>query len=143
TSGFQPGDLVILAARPSMGKAQPLDAPVLTPAGYVPMGELRAGSVLIGADGRPHRVVAVFPQGTKQVFRVRFTDGATVECCDEHLWLTTTRTESSAPGSRGSVKRLSDIRETLHVAGEANRLNHRIPVVAPIEFAPPGRPLLL
>src|SRR5204863_8985680 len=48
TSGFQRGDLVILAARPSMGKAQPLDAPVLTPDGFVPMGELRQGALVIG-----------------------------------------------------------------------------------------------
>src|SRR5438445_9170015 len=139
TSGFQPGDLVILAARPSMGKAQPLDAPVLTPTGYVPMGELGAGSLVVGGDGKAHRVLAIFPQGTKPVFRVRFTDGATVECCDEHLWFTTTPAESRRPGSRGSVKQLSGIRESLHVAGEPDRLNHRIPVVAPIEFAPHDR----
>ena len=35
---------MVLAARPSMGKAQPLDAPVLTPSGFVPMGSLKAGA---------------------------------------------------------------------------------------------------
>jgi replicative DNA helicase len=129
TSGFQRGDLVILAARPSMGKAQPLDAPVLTPAGFVAMGELRPGSVVVGADGKAHRVTGVFPQGVKQVFRVTLSDGATVECCDEHLWLT-----ADANGV-GSVKPLSAIQRSLR-QGQAP--NHRIPTVAPVEFAAPN-----
>jgi replicative DNA helicase len=129
TSGFQPGDLVILAARPSMGKAQPLDAPVLTPAGYVPMGRIVPGSEVLGADGRPHRVLAVFPQGEKEVFRVRFSDGAVAECCDEHLW------HVSGPSGEESVMPLAAIRRTLGARRSDGTPMYRVPTVAPVEFA--------
>jgi replicative DNA helicase len=86
TAGLQPGDLIILAARPSMGKAQPLDAQVRTRAGWKPMGELEIGDALASVDGRPSIVTGIFPQGEKQVWRVRLSDGRSAECCDEHLW---------------------------------------------------------
>ena len=133
TSGFQPGDLVILAARPSMGKAQPLDAPVLTPSGFIPMRDIRVGSAVIGADGKAHEVLGVFPQGKKPVFRVGFSDGASVECCDEHLWFTTTRAENLR--GAGSVKPLSCIRASLRVSDMMTGPNHEVPLVAPVEFA--------
>jgi replicative DNA helicase len=81
----------------------------------------------------------VFPQGEKPVFRVRLDDGATAECCDEHLWYTT----AGAEAGKGSVKPLAEIRRTLHVASEPGRLNHRVPTVAPVELAPRGDPLFL
>ncbi|MFL6247336.1 MAG: replicative DNA helicase [Thermoanaerobaculia bacterium] len=86
TSGFQPGDLIILAARPSMGKAQPLDAKVLTRTGWVEMGSLSVGDEIASVDGAQSRVVGVFPQGERQVYRVELSDGRSTECCPEHLW---------------------------------------------------------
>ena len=84
--GMQRGNLVVIGARPSMGKAQPLSAKVLTAAGWVKMGDLTVGDSLASIDGQQSIVTGVFPQGQKQTFRVTFSDGRTTECCDEHLW---------------------------------------------------------
>jgi replicative DNA helicase len=86
TAGLQPSDLIVLAARPSMGKAQPLDARVKTVTGWKTMGELRLGDELASVDGRRSRVSGLFPQGEKQIYRITFADGRSTECCDEHLW---------------------------------------------------------
>jgi replicative DNA helicase len=86
TSGLQRQDLIIIAARPSMGKAQPLDAKVLTEKGWKTMGELEVGDDLASTDGRPSTVIGVFPQGVKQIYRVTFSDGRAAEACGEHLW---------------------------------------------------------
>lgn len=84
--GLARGNLVVIGARPAMGKAQPLTAKVMTSEGWVAMGELRVGDSLASIDGLPSIVTGVFPQGEKKTFRVTFTDGRTTACCDEHLW---------------------------------------------------------
>jgi replicative DNA helicase len=86
TSGLQRQDLVIIAARPSMGKAQPLDAKVLTERGWKTMGEVRPGDDLASIDGRPSTVIGIYPQGVKQIYKVSFSDGRATEACGEHLW---------------------------------------------------------
>src|SRR5690349_7006843 len=43
TTGLQAGDLIIVAGRPSMGKAQALDAKIKTPTGWTEMGALNVG----------------------------------------------------------------------------------------------------
>lgn len=115
-----------------IGKAQPLDAQVLTPEGFVAMGELKVGDRVIGVDGKPRNILAIFPQGKKEVFRVHFRDGSQTECCDEHLWFTQTRGERERH-QPGAVRTLNTIRRTLRYG---THFNHAVPRVAPVEFAP-------
>ena len=68
------------------GKAQPLDARVLTPHGWVHMGDIRQGDVVSTPDGKSAKVIEVFPQGMKAIFRVTLSSGRSTRCCAEHLW---------------------------------------------------------
>ncbi|UGQ14142.1 DEAD/DEAH box helicase [Yinghuangia sp. ASG 101] len=79
----------LLQGEVGSGKAQPLDALVLTPRGYVPMGEMAVGTEVVTPSGEVALVDGVFPQGVRDVWRMRLLDGTNVECDDEHLWRVT------------------------------------------------------
>lgn len=85
--GFdQREELVLLLARTNSGKAQPLTSHVLTPKGWKQMGELQLGDVVVGKNNDNGHVIKIFPQGVKDYYKVYFSDGSVVECCDDHLW---------------------------------------------------------
>src|SRR5438045_5400668 len=58
TNGLQAGQMVVIAARPGVGKALALDTPIATPTGWTTMGGVAVGEQVIGADGPPTTVVA-------------------------------------------------------------------------------------
>ena len=78
--------LTTLIAGTGVGKAVTLDTPILTSNGFVPMRDIKVGSKVFDEKGRECNVLAVFPQGKKQVYRVHFEDGTYVDCCKDHLW---------------------------------------------------------
>lgn len=99
-NGMQNGEMIIVAARPSMGKAQPLDAKVLTRGGFRAMGEIAVGDEMASVDGEASVVTGVYPQGQRQVYRVTFADGRSTECCAEHLWKVSYRGWEGGGGAR-------------------------------------------
>ena len=50
------------------------------------IGTLHIGDSVFGADGKPTKVVGVFPQGEQPKFKMSFTDGTSIICSDEHIW---------------------------------------------------------
>jgi len=86
SGGIHAQQLCIIGARPSVGKAQPLDSNILTLDGWKKMGEIEIGDKLASIDGKDSEVIGIFPQGEKEIFKVTFQDGRQVECCKEHLW---------------------------------------------------------
>lgn len=85
----------MIEASTSAGKAQPLTAKVLTPSGWKLMGDVKIGDQVQTPSGRIANVVGIFPQGTKPINKITFTDGATTEACDDHLWLVNLPTTKS------------------------------------------------
>ncbi|MBA3490165.1 MAG: replicative DNA helicase, partial [Longispora sp.] len=90
--GLHPGQLVIVAGRPGLGKALALDTPLPTPDGWTTMGEVQVGAQLIGDDGLPTTVVAATEvMEGRPCYEVEFSDGTVIVADAEHEWRTTTR----------------------------------------------------
>ena len=114
---YQQEGVDFLRARPraylgdemGLGKCQGVDTPVLTPTGWVRIGDIRVGDYVISVDGTPTEVTGVFPQGVRPMYRVTFSDGASTTCDLEHLWEVTTATREH----RGSNPLVKTTRELL------------------------------
>ena len=82
---FDPHRYSLIEASTKAGKAQPLNALIYTPTGPKRMGEIHVGDNVLTPSGSA-RVVGVYPQGTREVWRVTFSDGTVVEADADHLW---------------------------------------------------------
>jgi len=120
------------------GRAQPFDSQVLTPDGFRPIGSLRVGDLVVGANGLPTPVLGVYPQGRKEVFRVQTQDGASTLCCAEHLWAVTT----AADRRRGRPARVLETRQMRGRLRAAHAHRFELPLVSqPVELQPQTIPM--
>ncbi len=89
TNGLHPGQMIIVAARPGVGKALALDTPLPTPAGWTTMGDVAVGDVLLDADGLSTRVVAATEVLLgRPCYEIEFSDGTVVVADAMHQWPT-------------------------------------------------------
>src|SRR6266478_4808909 len=80
-------DVLLYGGAAGGGKGQALDASVLTPFGYRPMGSLEIGSKVCVPDGSISSVIGIYPLGKRELFTVSFHDGTQCEVTEDHIWL--------------------------------------------------------
>lgn len=146
----------ILGDDMGLGKLIADDQPVLTPNGWVNHGSLKVGDYVIGKNGKPTKVLAVYPNPMKDYYNITFTDGTTVEACDEHLWAVQTPTHKHRDNNYKilTIKDMLDKNGTITFNGvSGNNKNKKyntstyykmkngdckwyIPMVEPVHFEP-------
>lgn len=138
-----------IADEMGLGKLQAVSSLVLTPTGWVKMGDIKPGMFVTGQNGRPTEVTNVYPQGIKPLYRVTFNDGSSTLAGEEHLWTVRTPTVTKVDGEWFTVTTGQIIRkETLTRQNKNGRTYHmslaislangnrrlQIPLVEPVHY---------
>ena len=74
------------AMAPGTGKALANGEPVLTPTGWKAIESLVIGDEVINSEGKISLVTGVFPQGFRELYRIKFSDGTHSDCDGDHIW---------------------------------------------------------
>jgi replicative DNA helicase len=155
TNGLHPGQMVVIAARPAIGKALALDTPLPTPTGWTTMGDIAVGEQLIGADGRLVTVVAATEvMSGRPCYEVEFSDGEVIVADAQHQWLTWSRSarrydaqlrgrqRNYAQPHPPQVVTTQEIARTLRCQQSGDqRLNHAVALPGPLELPEADLPI--
>lgn len=142
TNGLHPGQLIIIAARPAIGKALALDTPLPTPVGWTTMGAVEVGDLVFGDDGRPVPVTGVTTTWEgRPCFRVVFSDGSSVVADAEHEWLTEDRAARRAPQPTAAIRTTRELHETVRCPTADRRHNHSIRLAQALDLPDADLPI--
>jgi hypothetical protein len=77
---------VVITAPAGSGKALKNGTKVITSLGWKNIEDLTTEDLVFGSDGKEHKIIGVFPQGKKDIYKVNFSDGNFIECSGDHYW---------------------------------------------------------
>lgn len=134
-TGLANGQDVGVEAGTGTGKAQSIDTPILTPSGWIRMGDIEVGDEVIGSDGSATEVTGVYPQGVRDQYKVTFDDGSSTNCDPEHLWTVMSKNDR--------YRDLTQTKTTTQLKYEVEQEGRDwwIPMVDPVEHPEKNFPL--
>lgn len=132
---FQPAccNILALTGAIGLGKAQPLDSLVLTDSGFKRMGDINLSDKIYGNDGKLHKLLGIFPQGKKKIYKLTFTDNTSCECCEDHLWTVKIKNQDKYTQTLTTKELLNKKLYRLNSGKYKERLIY-IPITNPIEY---------
>lgn len=85
---------IIVEAGAGAGKALPNSTLIPTTNGIKKVSDIKVGDFLYDRKGNPTKVLGIYPQGKKEVYKITFGDSREALCCNEHIWYVHKRTWS-------------------------------------------------
>lgn len=125
-------NIIFATGAATMGKALTYNALILTPKGWVRNGDLKVGDSIIGSDGKPQIVEAIFEQGLRDTYELETHDGGKLPLDLEHLCVV----NEKRPYYRSERKTLhfSEIKKALD---SKNGIRYSIPIMSgAVEYEP-------
>jgi replicative DNA helicase len=148
--GLGKGEIGVILTPSGVGKSLPLSAKLLTPNGWIKMGDIKVNDLVIGSNGKPQKVLGVYPQGKRPIYKIEFNDETTAFCDKKHLWSVNTLNQRTANTTRHINGKLTHIKtpdfsyvpiimeelmKNYIVCNKSRKkLNYRIPIIQPIHF---------
>ena len=132
-------DILCISMVPGSGKAQPLYSKVLTPEGFVRMGDIKVGQEVIDGEGNIANVIGVYPQGKRPTYQITFDDGSMCKASDNHLWYVKTRDDRKRNKDYRIIK-TTDMLSNYRLGGD-NRCNYCLPYIPKFDFSHTELPL--
>lgn len=128
---FNQTPIIFQAGSAGTGKEQPMSTIVQTPDGPRRFGDLEIGDYVFGGNGKPTKVIGIFPQGIKQVYKVTFSDGSVTRCGIDHLW--EVETSKRLKNGNKRIYNLGHIIDT-GIFKKNGDLKYKIPLTEPVQY---------
>lgn len=128
-------DFVVGGGVLNCGKMNPLYTNVLTPNGWVKMGDLKVGDLVCTPFGKPSKILNIFEHKQKDIYRLTTLDGRQADCGLEHLWAVRSETQVGDYRKNKDIRRNLSVVETSEIIDRLNKgKEYYIPNPRAIEF---------
>lgn len=114
------------------GKALKNGSKLITENGFINIEDSKVGDKIFCEDGRLHKILGVYPQGIKDMYKMTFNDGTYVFCSGDHLW--TVSNPDWCTEKTFTTEELSQKKLYTETKARGRKWLIKIPMTKPLEF---------